>query len=175
VSSASKGLIRAVELLLDGQWHDYEEVARAVADAVEPGPARRNYDVHIARRQLLRPHLSEPQLAVSEQIARGARRAAGDVLAGPAFERDPNVRVPPPGVRKRVRLRYVPPRAAFVLDAPNRRTEENARKLRRAAREGDDERVERVLRSLKRADLEAVLKLWAHLYSRGGPASGRKQ
>lgn len=98
-------MLRAVELLEDGEWHDYDRVLAELAKMVPPGRALR-------RNEMDRRHASRTterkrtEFTEERRIASGKRAIAKDMLNKEYIE------VYPPGKvkNKRIRMTQVPSR-----------------------------------------------------------------
>lgn len=97
-----------IELLQDGQWHDYHVILAHAAKTVQPGQAIRQCE---ADRLLSLSHRGKPvvpertrKLSTSDQIRAGSRSIVQKRLLNKAFEIDPPG-TQPFGTRKKVRLR----------------------------------------------------------------------
>jgi hypothetical protein len=148
-AAASPLLVRAVELLEDGKWHDLDKTVRELSRLVPPGRAIRRAEQN--RAQASGTPTRTRQLSHERLIASGARSIAREVMRPPHFEIDPPASTGRPANtddgRKRVRLVQVPPRV------------ERDRQLGRIpAPAFDAAATAAVLRTLPKPDLAASLR-----------------
>lgn len=170
MKSPSPLLVKAVELLEDGEWHDYELIVRQIARVYPIGKAARLTEAARAR---LTP--GEPRtrpLSAARQIESGARiKARATLLGSRAFEVDP--RRVPAGRRstgevstRRIRMLHVPATVAWLRDAPLRRIGQLITDLRLTEIEKGHEQLTQRVAQMPRGDLEAVARELIHRSSR---------
>ena len=103
---ASEILTRAVELTEDGQWHDYDTVAKELAKLIPPGKAMRRAE----QTRLTQGGPAERRLPTDDHrvIETGKKAIVRGTLRGRWFEVDPPGRHWD-GQTRRVRLIVTPP------------------------------------------------------------------
>jgi hypothetical protein len=92
--------VAPVDLLADGEWHDYEPVIREAAKEARPGEAHRRME-HARNAKRQEPGERTRNNDAVYLVERGQRATAVKAAYGKRIEKDP----PPPDKPQRMRLR----------------------------------------------------------------------
>jgi hypothetical protein len=152
-------MLRAVELLADEQWHDYDEVLGEVARLVPPGRALRANEA--ARRNAgnrsgkQAPAARVQQLPLARLVESGQRMVARSVLKHRGyFELDPAVLGNRNSAGVRIRMVAVPASVRQARELAAREEKTVLDHLRLARREG---RLAEAVARLTREQVDAAL------------------